>query len=157
MLTTEVIDLLAGTDFSKTSIFAVGNTWKMDEGIAHFIVDGIKDKEKFMFVIDSLDRPEINIANFAKQKPPVTIIITAAEFKGEAGVAKLIPLDLVGDLKFSTNSFPIKVIADIIKGESEGEVYFIAIQSRNLKFGNTISPEVKKTGEEILDIINNRK
>ena len=153
MLIDEVKNAIAPLRDELNLIITIGNDFRSDDGVGPYIFEKITGEPENIVVINAGDKPENIIDEAVSVNPKKTIIFDAADFGGMPGEVRVVPEDLIPDVSLSTHTFPPKIIAKILEEDTKSQVFFIGIQPKSLKFGQSLSKEVKNTADEIVNFI----
>jgi hydrogenase 3 maturation protease len=138
-------------DTSKHILFiGIGNILKSDDGIGVYVSNHIQPTNKFSSLT-----VEVSIENYIgkinKLKPDILVLIDCVDFKKEPGYFKLIPVQRIRDFTVHTHNISLKNISELFTMP----VWILGIQPKNTSFGEKLSPEIKKTANYLIGIINN--
>ncbi|MFH1062247.1 MAG: hydrogenase maturation peptidase HycI [Candidatus Omnitrophota bacterium] len=150
-LTGNIIELLKLNPDSDL-IVAVGNSFRFDDGVGPYIA-GELEKIIGLKVINAGYTPENIIEEVISLGPKKILIIDAADWGGNPGEVRIIPEDKIPQTTLSTHAIPLNVITGIICQSIKTRVFFIGIQPKSVCFGEGLSGEIKKTADEIVEII----
>ncbi len=154
LLTDKVQEALLPAPNGATLFIFVGNTLRGDDGAGPYIFERLSGAtENRIRLMNVADRPEDCIDDAVAAAPAKTVIIDAADFGGAAGEARVIPHEFIPNTTLSTHTFPLKVIAGILKEDTGSDVFFIGIQSKDLSWSEELTPEVKNTANAIAAFI----
>ncbi len=153
LLTDDIKKILKPDKDKKTLIITVGNTLRSDDGIGPYISQNLNKNIDNTIIFDAGNKPENIIDQAVSIKPQKTIIIDAADFKGKTGEIRHIPNEYIPDTTLSTHTFPLKVIAQILKEDTGSEIFFLGIQPKSVGMGEEMSKEVKNTGDAIISFL----
>ena len=134
-------------------IITVGNSLRGDDAVGPYIAENLPFVKEGFIVINAMDKPENIVMDLPDIKPSITIIIDAANFGGTAGEARLFNIESVPETTLSTHTFPLPILAGILRKDLNSEVKFLGIQACTFEFGGTISDSVKATADEIITYI----
>lgn len=139
---------------NRAIIVCIGNDLRNDDGIGPYIAKNIKN-DKFK-IIDAGQVFENYIYEIIDYNPTDIIFIDAAFFGSSPGDLSLIDENSISSFKLvSTHSLPLTHLLDLIRCEiKDVNIHIIGIQVSNTDFGESISSEVKKTGDDIVNYIN---
>ena len=153
LLNKEVQHILSFNCTQKILLLGMGNDFRSDDGIGTYIIEHLKSSEN-IFILNMRNTPEMFLDDILQIHPDKTILFDAADFQGNPGEVRYIPQEYINNSTLSTHAFPPGVIAELIKQDTNSEVYFIGIQALNFKLGEQLSPPVKKTGDLLIKFIN---
>ncbi|MBU1085897.1 MAG: hydrogenase maturation peptidase HycI [Candidatus Omnitrophica bacterium] len=150
-LTADIIELLKINPDSDL-IVAVGNSFRSDDGVGPYIAQGL-ERIKDLKLINAGYTPENIIEDVISLAPKRILIFDAADFRGKFGAVRIIPEDKIPQTTLSTHAIPLNVITAIIRQSIQTEIYFMGIQPKSVCLGEGLSEEVKKTADQIIEII----
>lgn len=150
LLTDEARRALEPCCDGATLIITVGNTLRADDGVGPFIGEKLSCPGVRFKLIIAFDRPENVIDDAVNFKPGKIIIIDAADFGGSPGEIRVIPPESIPETSLSTHSFPLRVIAGIMKEDTGAETVFLGIQPKRMDYGEGLSPEVAGAADGIV-------
>lgn len=150
MLTADIRELL--NHDPGVLFITIGNSMRSDDGVGVYIGDRVIGRPGYQ-VLNAYDKPENIIDEAVSFKPKRTVIIDAADFRGEPGEARVIDEELIPKTALTTHAFPVPVLARMLAKDTGCEVIFIGIQAKSVELGEGLSAEVKKTADAIIDIL----
>lgn len=152
-LTAEIKELLAAKPSERLLLVTVGNDLRADDGLGPYIAKHSTSLKPGIILLDAGEKPENSLDEAVAKNPTQVVIIDAADFGGAVGEARLIPNECIPDTTLSTHTFPLKVIAKLIEEDTKAKVFFLGVQPKSVELGEGLSAEVKKTADEILEVI----
>ncbi|WP_455368569.1 hydrogenase maturation peptidase HycI [[Eubacterium] cellulosolvens] len=149
-----------GKDY-RLVIIGIGNLLKNDDGLGVIIVKELQGKTSDnILLIDCGTVPETYVGPIRKFNPSHVLMIDAAEISSEPGKVRFVFPDEIQGLTISTHTLPLNVFTDYLKKETNAKVALLAVQPKNLDFGENLSSEVldtvKSLSDTILDVIRNQ-
>jgi hydrogenase maturation protease len=136
-------------------VITIGNPLRADDGVGPFIGEQVLDQDGLL-VLNALMNPEDIVEDAIEYKPEKMIVIDAADFGGEPGEIRIIPLDRLQHYTvLSTHQFPVHVPLNIVKEETDATLVILGIQPASVEFGDPISEEVRQTAQLIIECLNN--
>jgi hydrogenase 3 maturation protease len=136
----------------KTIIVGIGNTLKGDDAAGPLLC-GFLAGRTCAEIIDAGTVPENYIYTIARKAPELLLVVDAIDFGAEAGAVRLLAPDQLELCIISTHTLSPRVFADMIRAETEVEVYFIGIQPARLGLGQSVSDEVSDSLKNLADIL----
>jgi hydrogenase 3 maturation protease len=138
-------------------LLGVGNTLRADDGIGCYIANKFNtDDTKEWETLDCGTVPENFTSAIRKKQPKTVVIVDSAEMNLQPGQFRMIPKEKLSKLALTTHAMPLSVLIDYIE-EFIPKVIFIGIQPKQIETKTFISPELKKTAEEIIAILKNKE
>jgi len=156
-------------NIDKLLIMGVGNTLKGDDGVGiefiHNLINYYSNKynisnnkeinkinNKIVFLNCGVV-PE-NFTDVIKKENPSHIIIYDAALMGEIpGTLKIIKLDNISSVGFSTHALPMNIIIKYINSFIDTQILIIGIEPEQLEFGNKLSKKIYKKNEKFIKLI----
>ena len=114
-----------------------------------YIASRLKSNRK-VIVIDAGYTPENVIEQIIELKPKYILIIDAADFGGKPGEVKIINKEHIPETSLSTHSISLKIIAAILREETNAAINFLGIQPKTVVMGEGLSAEVRKAADKII-------
>jgi len=150
-LTADIVSALKSRPGTNVVVTA-GNTFRSDDGVGPYVAAGLSVVPGIN-VIDAGYTPESIIDDVVALNPKYIVFIDAADFGGQPGEIKVICEDSVFDALVSTHMIPLPMVGRMIVDQIKADVSYIGIQVKTLEFGETLSPEVKVAGEQLIAAI----
>jgi len=147
-----ILNLNTLKNITQHILFAgIGNILKSDDGIGVYISNHIKSGNK----VSSLT-VEVGIENYIGKinglNPDILILIDCVDFKKEPGYFEMLPVHRVRDFTVHTHNISLKRISELFTMP----VWILGIQPKDTSFGEKLSPEIKKTADYLIGIINGK-
>ena len=133
----------------KVVILGVGNRLRNDDAIGSLLTERIKEKVPYI-VYDAGAAPENYLGKIIKDKPDNVVIIDAVDFgakPGEYGILEGSAIETVN--LFSTHNASISLTINYLQSNFKTDIIILAIQPKNISFGDSLSPEITKTLETL--------
>ena len=136
-------------DAQRVAILGCGSPLRGDDAAGSAIAEALADlsaggSERFRAFCGEA-APE-NQTGFIKQfKPDLVLVIDAIDMGIEPGEVRVIPLDEVGGVSFSTHILPLPILMDYLKREIGCDVLLLGIQIATLDFMADMTPAVADT------------
>ncbi len=141
--------MLAEEKNKLTLFVGVGNILRSDDGAGVYISGNIMERKKIRTLT-----VEVSIENYISKinayKAGRIIIIDCVHLNKPPGSWQLIRANKLSDLTANTHNISLKKITEFFTAD----VFILGIQPENLNFGETLSPAVKKSADEIIRTIN---
>lgn len=126
---------------SSVQIWGVGNPLLGDDAVGGYIALRLAG-------IDCATAPENYIVKLRKQPPESLFIFDAADLGIEPGSVKVLGFDEIGGVAFTSHGLPLKLLLEPFSKTIK--IYFIVIQPKTLELGESLSPEVARAAEFII-------
>ncbi|MFC1505981.1 hydrogenase maturation peptidase HycI [Thermoproteota archaeon] len=149
-----------GKEF-RLVIIGIGNLLKSDDGLGVVIVKELQEKTTDnILLIDCGTVPETFAGPIRKFNPSHVLMIDAAKIGSNPGTIRFVFPEEIQGLTISTHTLPLNVFADYLKQETNTKIALLAVQPKNLDFGESLSSEVldavKSLSKTILGVIQNQ-
>lgn len=137
---------------SNTVIVGIGNTLKGDDGAGPIVCQQLAGKISAE-LIDVGTVPENYIQPIIKKAPQNLLIIDATDFGAPAGTIKLFKPEQLNEFTFSTHTLSPRLFVDMICKSINVDVHFIGIQPAQTKLGQSLSEEVNKAVNVLINTL----
>jgi len=136
-------------------VMCIGNEDNGDDGIGPYIAKKLKDENlKDFLILDCGTVPE-NFTSPVKKNSPVNLIIVDATDMGlPPGEIRRIPREMIAKMHISTHNIPISVLISYLESHAKN-IIIIGVQPK--KMTGSMSEEIKRSCEKLIDLIKNRK
>lgn len=140
---------ILGRDGAAVMFAGVGNVLRSDDGAGVYIVSSIKPSGNFSVLL-----VEASIENYISKinalAPDILIIADCIDFNREPGYSGLVPIDQIHEFTISSHNISLRRVSEHLKME----VHVIGIQPADLRVGEHLTPPVRKSADEIIEMIN---
>jgi hydrogenase 3 maturation protease len=144
------------SDSRRVVVAGVGNTLRKDDSVGIKIVRNLKKKaSKNIYLIECETTPENSIDSIIKFKPTHLLILDASLLNLKPGSFKIIQPDTIRGIPVLTHTLPINIFAEYITKTTGAKVSLLAIQPKDTDFGEELTNELRKTVEELTDLLSN--
>ncbi len=139
----------------RIAVLGVGSDLRADDAAGMLSAKLIKKRlEKKSRALDlkvffGETAPENVTGEIKKFKPTHVMIIDSADMGKKAGEVTLLEPKKISNVSFSTHQLPLKILADYLEISLKCRVIIIAIQFKTIKFGASLSKEVKSAAKLI--------
>jgi hydrogenase 3 maturation protease len=138
----------------KAALVGIGNPLRGDDGVGVRIVELLQeDGPPNVLLLNTETVPEAFTGKVVEYNPTHVLLLDAANFRGEPGDVKLIESSKIGGQALSTHSLPLTIFIVYIEKTLGSRVLLLGVQPRNIEYFTEMSREVKKTAEEIADLL----
>ena len=147
----ELLSILSERN-KKILFVGIGNVLKQDDGAGVYISNRIIPSHNIQVLT-----AEVSIENYIGKinslEPDIVIIIDCADIGQGPGTCRLLRVSEINDLTFNTHNISLKRIAEFFRPE----VFILGIQPENLDFGEKLSYLVKKSSDNIINLVNKQE
>ena len=149
-LTEEIKSRIKG----KVTIAAMGNIIRGDDGLGPKIIELLKARKIKASLFDCGTAPENYIFPMLSSLCDTLILIDAANMAIEPGLARVLDVEDVANVSFSTHSPSPRLFIDLLKmGKEDLNIFIISLQPKDTSLGVPMSPEVLKGLEVLADAL----
>ena len=85
--------------------------------------------------------------------PTHIILVDAAQLNLKPGSSRLVTQDRIVGLSISTHSLPLNVFAKYLESITHAKVILLAIQPKNVNFGEPLTRELDEAADELAGIL----
>lgn len=135
-------------------LMGVGNTLKGDDGIGCYIAKNFKEKN--WLSLDCGTAPENFTSVIRKNKPEILVIVDAADMGIDGGGFRVVSEEKIENIDISTHNMPLSFLINYLKNSFK-KIIFIGIQPKTISEAEEISDELKKSAEEIMEILREKR
>ncbi len=136
----------------KVVIIGVGNTMRSDDGFGPTLIANIKGKVKAI-CIDAGSAPENYAGKIVKEKPDTILIIDAIHLGLKPGEYEILNRSDIAETGFTTHNISLNMFVEYLEKETNADIYILGVQPESVDFSDKMSENVKKTLEEISELI----
>lgn len=134
----------------KKIIFAgIGNVLKRDDGVGVYITNHLAGNEKIQALTT-----EVSIENYIGKinamHPDILILVDSMALNKPPGAWKLFPADVIVGHTTNTHNISLDKISELFHCKT----YILGIQPENITFGESLSPKVRESADQIIEEIN---
>jgi len=131
-------------------LIGIGNELRGDDAVGVYIARNFKKNDWHVIVAGQV--PEDFTSEIKKIRPNLLVLVDAALMDLEPGEIRIVPIDKIPSVAFSTHGMPLSFFIHYIE-DFVGEVLLIGIQPKQMEFGMDLSPEIKRSAQRLLDIL----
>jgi len=132
------------------ALVTVGNILRSDDGVGPYIAARLKGRKNLYLVDGGICLERFSLKKLAPHKIERLTIIDAVDFRGSPGEIRLLDLDEVREVCFTTHQLPLTWLVRSLKATQNLPVHFLGIQPAVLSIGQELSPPVRKAAEKII-------
>jgi len=139
----------------KNVVMCIGNRYNGDDAIGPYVADKLKQEDLDEFLILDCSTVPENFTSLVKKNNPTNLIIIDATDMGlSSGEMRRISKDMIGSMHVSTHNIPLSILVSYLEHYVKN-VFIIGIQPENMD--GSMSEEVKKSGDKLVELIKNKK
>jgi len=135
---------------NKNLLFVgIWNVLKHDDGVGVYISNHIQEtgKKRSLTV-------EVSIENYISKINQVNsghlILIDCVDFNKKPGFWDILPVERINGFITNTHNISLNKISELFNSKT----YILGIQPENIRFGENLTPEIKKTADLLIKKIN---
>ncbi len=151
MIKEDLVEFLKA--YKKLVIMGIGNDIRGDDGIGPYIVENIKHLESSnVSILNATTVPENFTGKIRKIDPTHIIIVDAVIMNEGPGKIKIVKKEEVAGVSLSTHSMSLSYLVNYLELEKPYNILFIGIEPESMELGQGLSPLVKSSSDEIINI-----
>ena len=151
MIKEDLVEFLKA--YKKLVIMGIGNDICGDDGIGPYIVENIKHLESSnVSILNVTTAPENFTGKIRKIDPTHIIIVDAVIMNEGPGKIKIVKKEEVAGVSLSTHSMSLSYLVNYLELEKPYNILFIGIEPESMELGQGLSPLVKSSSDEIINI-----
>ena len=151
MIKEDLVEFLKA--YKKLVIMGIGNDICGDDGIGPYIVENIKHLESSnVSILNVTTAPENFTGKIRKIDPTHIIIVDAVIMNEGPGKIKIVKKEEVAGVSISTHSMSLSYLVNYLELEKPYNILFIGIEPESMELGQGLSPLVKSSSDEIINI-----
>ncbi|MBN2453035.1 MAG: hydrogenase maturation protease [Candidatus Omnitrophica bacterium] len=138
----------------KVTISAIGNIMRGDDGLGPKLIEMLKARNVKAGLFDCGTAPENYIFPMLTTLCDTLILVDAADMAIEPGLARVLNVDDIANVSFSTHCPSPRLFIDLLKTGNENlNVFVISVQPKDTSLGIPLSAEVLKGLETLADAL----
>jgi len=138
----------------RVAVVGVGNEMRRDDAVGVQVARKLRGRLSRRFrLIEAGTIPESYIDKVREFRPTHVLVIDAAQLGTNPGASRLLSPRKVKGLSISTHTLPLNIFAEFVKKETGSKVKILAIQPKDLEFGEGLTDELARTAEELALIL----
>lgn len=127
----------------KVAIVAIGNIMRADDGLGSKLIEILKARKVNARLFDCGTAPENYIFPILSSACETIILVDAADLGLQPGHAKILDLDNISNISFSTHSPSPRLFTDLLKtGKEDINIFVVSVQPKSTMLGGPMSDEV---------------
>jgi len=136
----------------KVVIVGIGNTLRQDDGLGPALIKRLNGRIRAR-CFDVGTSPENYLGKVARERPDTILIIDALHLGKEAGEFEIVKKGEIVKSGLSTHDISPKQLIEYLQNETKADIYMLGVQPKSVSFGEEISSNVKKTLDQIAEMI----
>jgi hydrogenase 3 maturation protease len=144
--------LIKNRIIGKAAIAGIGNIMRGDDGLGPKLIELLRARSVNAPLFDCGTAPENYIFPMLKSACDTIILIDAANMGLDPGDARIIDVDDITNVSFSTHSPSPKLFIDLLKmGNENMNIFVISVQPKDTSLGSPLSEEVLRGLDVLAD------
>ena len=137
----------------KVAIVAVGNIMRSDDGLGSKFIELLKVRAVNARLFDCGTAPENYIFPILSAACDTIVLVDAADLGMAPGESKVLDLDQITNVSFSTHAPSPRLFTDLLKtGKEDLNIFVVSVQPKSTALGGPLSPEVLKALDILTDV-----
>ena len=155
MISAEIPEALVSIKGRRVTLIGVGNSLRGDDGFGPALVQALRVYEPRLgwTLIDAGTAPENFTATVRRSEPEIIVIADCGELRADPGFVRIAKADDLAGGGLSTHTPSLALIAGIWRDDLGAEVYVLAIQPKQVAFGEGLSPAVQEGVKVLVEAI----
>jgi hydrogenase 3 maturation protease len=138
----------------RVTIAGIGNIMRGDDGLGPKLIELLKARNVNAGLFDCGTAPENYIFPMLRSMCDTLILVDAADMSLEPGASRVLDVDNLMNISFSTHSPSPRLFIDLLKmGKEDLNIFIISVQPKNTSLGLPLSEEVLKGLEALTSVI----
>lgn len=136
----------------KVAIVAIGNIMRADDGLGSRFIELCKARAVNARLFDCGTAPENYIFPILSAACDTIVLIDAADLGMAPGEAKVLDLESIMNISFSTHAPSPRLFTDLLKtGKEDVNIFVVSVQPKSTLLGGPLSNEVLRGLEALTD------
>ena len=153
----DLAELLSGA--TKVVVAGVGYEMGRDDAVGLKVAMLLEGRSERVASFVTCTAPENFMGAINKEEPSHVIYVDGAKMGLEPGELRIIDMDEIKDISFSTHTMPLTMIARFIENETGAKSIIIGIQPKDFGFSDEITlsevaiESANKVADRILELV----
>ena len=137
----------------KVAIVAIGNIMRSDDGLGSKFIELLKARSVNARLFDCGTAPENYIFTILSAACDTVVLVDAADLGLAPGEARVLDLDQIMNVSFSTHSPSPRLFTDLLKtGKEDLNIFVVSVQPKSTMLGGPLSQEVLKGLDALTEV-----
>lgn len=138
----------------RTAIVALGNIMRSDDGLGSRLIELLKARDVDARLFDCGTAPENYIFPILSSACDTVMLVDAAELGISPGEARVLDLDQIMNVSFSTHSPSPRLFTDLLQTGKDGlNIFIVSVQPKSTVLGGPLSDEVAAGLDKLADLL----
>lgn len=137
----------------KIALVGLGNIIRGDDGLGPKLIELLKERNTQGPIFDGGTAPENYIFPILSASADTVILVDAADIGLQAGDIKVVDLEEIKNVSFSTHNASPRLFADLLMtGKDDLNIFAVTVQPGDTTLGSSISKDVMTALETLAEI-----
>jgi len=128
-------------------LMGIGNPLRRDDGAGNYVARNFR--RKGWTSLDCGTVPENFTGITRKERPPLLVLVDAADMGNPAGESRVVPKEKISTVSFGTHQVSLDVLVDFLSGTA-GRVVIVGVQPLVVETGEGLSPVVREGADRLV-------
>ena len=139
----ELVSAIRSRLRGKVAVVGIGNIIRGDDGLGPKLIELLREDKVACPLFDCGTAPENYAIPILATSADTVIFIDAADMKEAPGLIRILDVDEISKISFSTHSPSPRLFIDLLKtGKDDLNVFFLSVQPKRTNLGERLSEEV---------------
>jgi len=137
----------------KVAIVAIGNIMRSDDGLGSKLIELLASRGVKARLFDCGTAPENYIFPILSAACDTVVLVDAADLGRSPGEARVLDLDQIMNVSFSTHAPSPRLFTDLLNtGKEDINIFIVSVQPKSTTLGGPLSKEVLKGLDILTDV-----
>lgn len=136
----------------RVLLVGIGNRWRGDDGAGPTLIDRLQGQVEIS-LLDCGEVPESYLGKMVEAQPDTVVLVDALDFGEEPGSVGIFDSAYLPERPGSTHDVPLRCLAEYLCEETGAKVVALGIQPRTTALGDSLSPEVAQTIDQLSELL----
>ncbi len=142
----ELVNKLKANIKGNIAIVGIGNIIRGDDGLGPRLICTLRDQKCQHRLFDCGTAPENYIIPILSSNCDTVILVDATDLGEEPGEIRIIGLDQISTVSFSTHNPSPRLFTDLLRtGKDDINIFVLSIQPKDTSLGKPLSDEILKS------------
>ena len=140
----------------RVAVVGIGHELRGDDAAGVMVARALKPVfagDVHVLIVDGGHAPENHTGTLRRFTPDLVLLVDTASLSEPPGTVRWLAWEETSGLSASTHTMPPYVMARYLTAELGCEVALIGVQPDHMRIGTQVSPEVRRTVDEIVRVL----